>query len=623
MIGGIVAAVAGGIGAAAGMKMLSVADPLFDPSKKLMNDGAWFSMPFMSPDIQLLLKTAFRDDEKGRRAKLGLQLAGIPLFTKDNGVFVDAYKKLWESVIDAISPHCSVEELFYLSNTEQIGKAEANKLYQQSMLSSENKKLLEKVYKARYDLPFIMDMYRRGWFSFAKFEEEIRRTTGLGKSDVTYFERALKVLPTPSDLISMAVKDVFNPELVDKFKLDAEYEDNKGMIELMNASGLGIVKIKSGFDEKEYDIPRMLWQAHWNNPSPTQGYMMSHILRNDERVARFKAELPGLTKFDFEDLRLLLKANDYSPRFRDGLAAISYNLPTLQDLRNAWEYSKIDDKEFLEQIKDRGYTEANAQIIFDANKAWLEPRKEMAEWNIFLKKYDKSFKAALRGYKFGTVSRSDIIDTFTALEAPQFRLIDALNQIDIDINNNIAKKYITMVHREYLMGLYKPEQAVSSLTQGGITEQRAGQLIAVWEREKTYARKVANAGKLVQWYREGWITSEEVKERLENLGWGKADIVLWLAEAYEARSDLEEKVRLANARTEKQKADEEERQRKKNEKKSKEGPQSAQQRVSVATLQKWLKKGIIKEDYFVSQLRYYGYTEDEILNYMVDAIGNG
>lgn len=603
-------------------KGMSFIDPLFDPLKKLEQDAIHFKFPYNSPDISALLKSSFRRDQKGKWARKALQEAGVSLWALQNEEYIEEYRKYWQAALESMGPIPSIQELYYLLNTGLMKNMKISDKMEQELLTAENKKYFDEIYKPKFDIVSIFDLHRRGAFDKDRFREEIARITGQDTFGVSQYEKLVNLLPTPSDIITMSVRDVFNPKQAEELGLFEEFEDNKNMVELMSAVGMGEVKIvdKNG-NKLSYDVPKLLWGSHWQNVSPTQGYMMFQRLRPG-RINIYKKDFPNIEPFELANLQSLLKANDYTTKYRDRLAAIAYNLPTLQDLRNAWEYGKISKEEFREQIIDRGYSEHNANIILETNIDYLEPRKELVKWNAFLKKYGKSFNASLKGYRAGTLTFKQISDAYTPLDIPQDRLFDSIAQIDIEINNEIASKYISMVHREYLMGLYTPASGISALTDGGLTQQRAGQYIAIWEREKTKPRKIARAGKLVQWYKEGWITSEELKERLENMGWSKADIVLYMTEAAEARSDLEERARLAAARTEKQRAAEEERQRKKNEKDSKAGPKAAQERVSVSTLQRWLKKDIINEDYFILQMRYYGFSEDDILRYMVEAIGN-
>ncbi|GAI22279.1 unnamed protein product, partial [marine sediment metagenome] len=100
-------------------------------------------------------------------------------------------------------------------------------------------------------------------------------------------------IPPVADIITMAVREAFSPAIAERF---GQYEDFPPDFERY-ASMKGLTPEWS----KRY------WAAHWSLPSPQQGFEMLHrgIINEDE-------------------LRMLMRALDIMPFWRDKLMQMSY-----------------------------------------------------------------------------------------------------------------------------------------------------------------------------------------------------------------------------------------------------------------------------------------------------------
>jgi len=71
-----------------------------------------------------------------------------------------------------------------------------------------------------------------------------------------------KHLPTPSDIVTFLAREVFEEEMIEKWKLDSEWD----IIDKEYAK-------KIGLDEETLQL---YWRAHWVHPALTQVYRMLH-----------------------------------------------------------------------------------------------------------------------------------------------------------------------------------------------------------------------------------------------------------------------------------------------------------------------------------------------------------
>lgn len=144
-----------------------------------------------------------------------------------------------------------------------------------------------------------------------------------------YKELAYQIPPV-ADIITMAVREAFSPSIAAKF---GQYEDFPDELAEWGA--------KKGLSE---DWTKRYWAAHWSLPSPQQGFEMLHR---------------GI--INAEELKLLLRALDVMPFWRDRLVQMSYRRLTRVDVRRMYRQGVLDETEVLEAYLQHGYAPENAQ----------------------------------------------------------------------------------------------------------------------------------------------------------------------------------------------------------------------------------------------------------------------
>lgn len=190
-----------------------------------------------------------------------------------------------------------------------------------------------------------LDWWLRGFQDEERTRAELR---GLGYDDADV-ERHMKAAfrpPPLGDLIRFAVREVFDPTQRAALDLDADYPEQ--LTQLAREQGL------------EERWARDYWAAHWELPSPRQGFEMLH------RGVLTPEQLDGL-----------LRALDVSPTWRSRLTAIAYAIPTRVDLRRMWAMGFLDEDGLVKGYRDLGYQEDDARRL--AAFAMEERRAERAE----------------------------------------------------------------------------------------------------------------------------------------------------------------------------------------------------------------------------------------------------
>lgn len=183
----------------------------------------------------------------------------------------------------------------------------------------------------RIPLSSAVDLYFRGKISEEKLAE-IARANGLNLEDLRHVIEAARPMPSPSDIVRFAVREVFNPAVVAKY----------GYLEDLPGEFIEELK-KTGMEEK---YAKMYWAAHWELPSLTVGF-----------------ELFRRKVISADELKLLMKLHDIAPGWRDKLLELAYELPTRVDLRRMYELGVISEEQLREYYEKLGYKPEDAKLL--------------------------------------------------------------------------------------------------------------------------------------------------------------------------------------------------------------------------------------------------------------------
>lgn len=157
-------------------------------------------------------------------------------------------------------------------------------------------------------------------------------------------------LPGVQDLITMAVREVFTPDVRSRFGLDQDFPPEFER----RAAQVGLTP----------EIARDFWAAHWALPSATQGFQM------------FQRQI-----IDQADLELLLRSLDVMPFWRDRLIQLSFRPITRVDIRRIFDLGLIDRPRVVRSFTDLGFSPEDAELQTQFVEAFTqdEPVEERGE----------------------------------------------------------------------------------------------------------------------------------------------------------------------------------------------------------------------------------------------------
>ena len=284
----------------------------------------------------------------------------------------------------------------------------------------------------------------------------------------------------PSDLIRMAVREVFGP-LAEGLGLFQEFPPD--FAKWMR---------QQGFQEQ---WAKFYWGAHWDLPSPSQGYEMLHR--------------DIITK---EELETLLRALDYAIPWRDPLIRISYNPITRLDLRRMFRNGSIGEARTLRGYKDIGYSPEDAQLLVDGLKAELVGVER-----------DLPAGALLRAYRKRLISRAELEAALRDMEFSEEAIDLQVALTDFAAEEERADLVERIVKTDYQAGTLDQAAAMAALADAGVPQERIFLLLDLWTVERAPRIVTLTASQILRLYTEGHWTADMVRPRVGALGYNAAD----------------------------------------------------------------------------------------------------
>jgi hypothetical protein len=347
-----------------------------------------------------------------------------------------------------------------------------------------------------------MTLLRRGRVDPKTADAEIRAQGVISDTDKFAFNALLDATPQLDDIIRMMVRDVSddvrvnNP--VEVGKLDEDFENKwQGQVEKWG-NALGITK----------DVARYYWRAHWQLPSPTQGYEMLHRLR----PGRVDVDLV----FDENDMRRLLKDADFAPGYIDKMIAVSYPPITLTDAAKAFSYRSISDEEFVEVLQDEGRSKQNADQIFNYY-ARLRRRQELSRAGLGTPKFPAE------QYARGEIDQDEFERILDLMGLPDETKAAALEYAEHKLKVFHRKQLIACTKSRFNVGDIAEDEAVNLLIAGDMPHALAGRVVREWCSARRRKNKLATAERLCRWRELGLISEAVQVLMLSRIGWEPAD----------------------------------------------------------------------------------------------------
>jgi hypothetical protein len=306
-------------------------------------------------------------------------------------------------------------------------------------------------------------------------------------------------MPGPSDIVRMMVRDTVDPNIVQRFGLDADFD----------AKYQGKLKDYAKGQRVPDEVMQLYWRAHWNIPSPTQ-------LHEFYQRFRSKPELwPGGDPL--KDLTAALEQQDILPKWIPLFIESTFRPLTRIDAKRALELDVITEADAIEAWKAIGYSDTNAKTLVGLA---LTNAKRTAVKNPVVKRLAK-----------GELTEDEAKKILRMEGVPSRYDADIVDKADIEGAAARRKACMTSLRRRYFLGEFDETGLQAELVGLGLAVWRAIEIGGGWTCELRSRSKQIAAKELVSWYLDSVISPAELKLRLLRLRYDPDDVVLILRQA--------------------------------------------------------------------------------------------
>jgi len=285
-------------------------------------------------------------------------------------------------------------------------------------------------------------------------------------------------IPGPGDLISMAVREAFHPELVAKY----HYMDNfpPEFAEWME---------KQGYSR---EWAEKYWTAHWVLPSITLGFEMMHRL---DEVGE-------------AEIRDLLRTADIAPVWHDPIIKVSYSPYTRVDVRRMHALGVITDDELIKAYTDLGYDTEHAT--------------NMARFTILYNMEEErtaSRTDIINAYRDGAIGRDGAVDYLRSIGYSEMWANYYLDHEDLAAHRKVVAAETDLIGDQYVAGEIDRTTAITRLGELGLASKQVQLLLAEWDIKIRSKVARPTVSQLKRFFKDGLIDSRRYRTELEHRGY--------------------------------------------------------------------------------------------------------
>jgi len=506
----------------------------FDPIKTLISQELFKRMPVYIPEYPELFKMYHEgyikeQDLKNFVARKGIATPGKPIYYDFYSILKEVHrpKAPYSTLVDlrrlgildeeqyrilmkglgynnieaeylylATRKPLQLESIIYLFRLGKLSESEAKSyLKKLGFELNEQNYLLNEMWNV-INVADTIALYRRGIISEAECKR-ILRANGYKEEDFQNLLRATEFLPGPSDIIRFAVREVYSPEIVEKYRMAEDYPERF----TQEAKKLGI--------PEEY--AKQYWLAHWDLPSVGQAIeLFRRIIPVDEG-----AEQPLDIVIDGkrygrviseETLKTLMRTLDIMPYWRDKLLQLAYEIPTRIDVRRMYRLGIINRDYVKKLYMEIGYREEDAEAlteytILDA----VEEEKELTKNQI------------LELFEIKAISEEDTIKYLMELNYSKETAEYIITLKKYEIAKKEEKEYIDALIILYSNGQITHEKLQDELNKLNLPPAQIIKILDRAEDERNKNIKLPSKEDILKWYRSGYITKDKCIEYLRRI----------------------------------------------------------------------------------------------------------
>jgi len=327
----------------------------------------------------------------------------------------------------------------------------------------------------------LITLHHREYLTYDEFKEQMY-IKGYNDTRIELLLNEAQYFPSPADVILWAAREIFEPEIRAKLRLDDKIPPEF----LVYAS-------KAGMTE---EMAKNYWAQHWVFPGFTtiQEMRWRNIITD-------------------ADVDIFFTEADIVPYWREAMLKVMYSPYTRVDARRMFETDILTRDEFKTAMTDIGYTEERAEGL----AKWASARKLAPQKDLTISKIEKAFRE-------GEITETNYTERIKLMGYDENEATLMLNLLKRDIEEVEEKDNVDWYILRFKNGLIGLTELETFLNGLGFGEAKKNKLILKAKIAKGKLAKTASKSDLDLWFTQGIIDEPEYKTRLEGLGYENGDI---------------------------------------------------------------------------------------------------
>jgi hypothetical protein len=396
-----------------------------------------------------------------------------------------------------------------------------------------------------------MEMFNRKFISEQCFDWIITKNTGPKDYWTEVYGRMRFQIPGVSDLITMAVRETFTPQIVEQYGYHKELPiDILPWMEKLGYGGETGITIPPGATTTKGNEGRTkaqwfdhFWWMHWQLPSLGVGYEMLHRLYPTSRygpspdVVNEQGQVRNDLKFTAEDMEILHKTQDYPEYWRKRLSAMSYLPLTRVDVRRMRQVGVFKDPvEVYHAYRAIGYDDRNAERLAQFTEELVKPKNR--------KMSQMAANEICTSYYNGYITWERALEEIKTLG---FNEVDGRSQLlqchAVKQRKEIDRR-VKLIRRKFLKARIDEQISRQALERLGLTEKGIRETLAEWKFDFEWKYKELTLKQVKEGYMNDTISDTEWYEFLTTMGYTDKEQKVLTAEV-----DREEQQKVEKERT--------------------------------------------------------------------------
>jgi len=323
---------------------------------------------------------------------------------------------------------------------------------------------------------------------------------GFAPEDAKRYALLAHPYPSPGDIITWVVREVFNPKIVKDWQLDVP----PGEEYYTWGRAVGYTK----------EVLDRYWWAHWQWPSPTQAA---------EFVWRTNVKFWKGPQFSEEDYEKILRFADYVPGTIPFFKATLYRPFTRVDVRRMRQLGVLEHEDLVDAYKELGYDQWHAEKMAEFTEKYNLKTAEDPDRDLTRAVVEKA-------YRTGVIDGSQFEEFLKAMgySDEDAKFLRQVNDQDMALDR--VWDWVSLLRTQVSSGLISVDEARRKLTDLGLQPVWVDHYINLFSAYKEQPTKLPSKTDVKKWVSYEIIGPEEAKDYLRRLGYSETEIQHYMEE---------------------------------------------------------------------------------------------